>query len=93
LIAPCCRSTSGGKTCFLGNTRPFRFLARLAQRPNAYIPYEDLLSDVWQGLLSDSAVRSVAKALRQRLRQAGLGDLADAIDGTVAGHYTLRLRL
>src|SRR4051794_30927308 len=29
-----------GKTCFLGNTLPFRFLARLAQRPSSYFSYE-----------------------------------------------------
>jgi DNA-binding response OmpR family regulator len=81
----------GGKVCFLGNTLPFRLLARLARRPGAYVPYEDLLEDVWQGVRSDAAVRSVAKTLRQKLRQAGLGEVADALDGAVAGHYALRL--
>jgi DNA-binding response OmpR family regulator len=80
-----------GRVCFLGNTLPFKFLCRLAQRPNAYVSYEDLLTEVWAGVRSDDAVRSVAKTLRSRLRQAGLGDLADAIDGTVSGHYALKL--
>jgi DNA-binding response OmpR family regulator len=80
-----------GKVCFLGNTLPFKFLCRLAQRPNAYVTYEDLLAEVWEGVRSDDAVRSVAKALRRRLRQAGLGELANAIDGTAPSHYALKL--
>jgi DNA-binding response OmpR family regulator len=80
-----------GKTCFLGNTLSFRFLARLSERPNAYVSYEELLSDVWQGVRSDAAVRSTVKTLRQRLRKAGMGGLADAIDGKVPGHYTLKV--
>ena len=85
--------TSRGKVCFLGNTLPFKLLCRLAQRPNTYVTYEDLLSEVWHGVRSDSAVRSVAKMLRCKLRQAGLTDLASAIDGTVPGHYSLKLIL
>jgi len=81
-----------GRTCFLGGRLPFRLLSRLARRPNTFVSHEDLLDDVWEGAVrSDDAVRSAVKALRQRLRKAGLGDLADAIDGTVPGHYALRI--
>jgi hypothetical protein len=81
-----------GRTCFLGNTLPFRFLARLAQRPNRYFSYEELLADVWDGCRrSDASVRSVVKVLRRRLREAGMGQLAHAIDGTVPGRYALKL--
>jgi DNA-binding response OmpR family regulator len=80
-----------GRNCFLGNTLPFRLLARLAQRPDTYVSHEDLLAEVWEGVRSEGAVRAVVKTLRQRLRRAGLGELADAIDGTVRGHYALRL--
>lgn len=84
--------TFGGRTCFLGNTLPFRLLARLARRPNCYVTHEDLLADVWErGVRSDAAVRSVVKTLRQKLRRAGLGELADAIDGSAPGRYALRL--
>jgi hypothetical protein len=83
--------TFRGKTCFLDNTLLFKLLASLSQRPNAYLSYEDLLSNVWEGVRSDATVRSVVKALRQRLRGAGPGELADAIDGTVAGHYALKV--
>jgi DNA-binding response OmpR family regulator len=83
--------TFRGKACFLGNTLPFRFLSHLARRPNTYVSYEDLLADVWQGVRSDSAVRSVVKTLRSKLRQSGLADLATAIDGSVFGHYALKL--
>lgn len=77
--------------CCLGNTIPFRFLARLAERPNQYVTHQDLIDDVWGGECSDDALRSVVKHLRRRLRAAGLGDLADAIDGSTPGHYTLRV--
>jgi DNA-binding response OmpR family regulator len=81
-----------GRACFLGNTLPFRLLVRLARRPNCYVTHDDLLADVWDGgLRSEGAVRSVVKVLRQKLRGAGLGDLADAIDGSSPGRYALRL--
>lgn len=79
-----------GKSCFLGNTLPFRLLARLASRPNAYLTYEQLLDDVWDGLRSDSAIRSVVKRLRAMLRRDGMSELADAIDGSMPGRYALR---
>jgi DNA-binding response OmpR family regulator len=84
--------TFRGRTCFLGNTLPFRLLARLAKRPNAYVPHQVLLDDVWQGPRSDSAIRSVVKVLRSKLRKSGLGELADAITGSQRGHYVLRLQ-
>jgi DNA-binding response OmpR family regulator len=80
-----------GKTCFLGNTLPFRLLERLARRPNQYFSYEQLLDDVWEGPRSFSAVRSVVKVLRKKLTAAGMNDLANAIDGTVCHHYGLML--
>jgi DNA-binding response OmpR family regulator len=83
--------TFQGKTCFLGNTMPFRLFVRLARRPNTYVAYEDLLNDVWDGARTDEAIRSVVKTLRSKLRQAKMGKLAEAIDGSVPGHYGLRL--
>lgn len=80
-----------GKSCFLGNTLPFRLLAALANRPNVYLTYEELLDDVWDGLRSDSAIRSVVKRLRGILRRDGLSDIADAIDGSMPGRYGLRV--
>jgi len=80
-----------GKTCFLGNTLPFRFLERLARKPNQYFSYEQLLDDVWEGPRSFSAIRSVVKVLRKKLVEAGMEDLANAIDGTVCRHYGLML--
>lgn len=83
--------TFQGKACFLGNTLPFRFFVRLARRPNTYVTYEDLLSDVWDGVRTDEAIRSVVKTLRSKLREAHMGTLAAAIDGSVPGHYGLKL--
>src|SRR5437899_13066336 len=74
------------KTCFLGNTLAFKLLCRLARRPNTYVSYEELLADVWHGVRSNSAVRSVVKTLRSKLRREGLAILAQAIDGVVPGH-------
>jgi DNA-binding response OmpR family regulator len=80
-----------GRTCVLGNTLSFKLLERLARHPNIYVTHDELLSDVWHGVRSESAIRSVVKRLRQTLRQQGLPELADAIDGTSSGRYCLRL--
>jgi DNA-binding response OmpR family regulator len=85
--------TFGGKSCFLGSTLPFKLLFRLAKKPNSYVTYEDLLDDVWTYRVSDGAVRTVVKNLRTMLRKAGMDELADAIDGSVYGHYELKLAL
>ncbi len=66
-------------------------MARLAETPEQYVSHEQLLDDVWDGHGSDDALRSVVKHLRRRLREAGLGDLADAINGLTPGHFSLRL--
>lgn len=79
------------RSCVLGNTLPFKLLERLARRPNTYVTHEELLSDVWEGVRSESAIRSVVKRLRQALRRQGMHELASAIDGTAAGRYRLRL--
>jgi DNA-binding response OmpR family regulator len=81
----------GGKSCFLGNTLPFKFLERLARRPNQLVPYDQLLDDVWQCCRSREAMRSVVKVLRQKLGQAGMENLAVAIDGMTPRHYGLML--
>jgi DNA-binding response OmpR family regulator len=81
-----------GKKCFLGSSLPFHFLAYLAGRPNTFVTYADLLEEVWQGSKrSDAAVRSTAKVLRNKLRLAGLTNLAEAIDGSEPGHFALKL--
>jgi len=80
-----------GKTCELGNTVPFKLLQRLARRPNTYVTHEQLLFDVWDGRRSEAAIRSAVKRLRQALRRQGLGELADAIDGSMSGRYRLKI--
>lgn len=81
----------GGKTCYLGNTLPFKLFERLARRPNQLVHCDQLLDDVWQCCRSREAMRSVVKVLRQKLVRAGMKDLARAIDGTTARHYGLML--
>jgi DNA-binding response OmpR family regulator len=84
--------TFRGRTCYLGHTLPFRLLARLARRPGCYVTHDDLLADVWDGgRRSDRVVRVTVKVLRRKLREAGMGDLAAAIDGSAPGRYALRL--
>lgn len=83
--------TFQGKSVFLGNSLPFRLFVRLARRPNTYVSYEDLLTDVWDGERTDGAIRSVVKSLRRRLRAAKMVALAESIDGSVPGHYGLKL--
>jgi hypothetical protein len=79
------------RRCFLGNTLPLWFFKRLARQPNHYIPYRDLLKDVWDGQRSNEAVRSVAQVLKQKLKKARMGDVAKAIDGSNRGHFGLIL--
>ena len=80
-----------GRSLHLGNTLPFRFLARLARRPNQYVTHPDLLRDVWDDpLLATATIRSVVRHLRDRLRNGGMNDLAAAIRGH-KGRYILEL--
>lgn len=81
----------GGRSCFLGNTLPFRLLERLLRRPNQYVSHQQLQDDVWDGEPSPESIRSVVKELRRKLRCAGMDRLAQAINGKVARHYSLTL--
>lgn len=80
-----------GQSCFLGNTLLFRFFEKIARRPNCYCSHQDLLDDVWGGPRADASIRNVVKRLRDRLVASGMSRLAEAIDGSVAGHYVLLL--
>lgn len=83
--------TFRGKTCFLGNNYPFHVLRHLAQKQNTYVTRQELFDAIWGGERSEEALRSTVKVLRKQLREAGLADLAKAIDGTEKGHYALKL--
>jgi hypothetical protein len=80
------------RTCRLGNTMAYKLLERLARRPNQLIPSDLLLQELWDFHTSRDAVRSAAKVLRKKLSAAGMGDLAEAIDGSTAHHYGLMLQ-
>ncbi|MBN9518492.1 hypothetical protein J0H58_08235 [bacterium] len=72
--------TFRGRDCYLGATLPFRILARLARRPNAYVTHDDLLADAWDGAVrSDGAIRSAVKvrgaAVRPGVRAGPTGGL------------------
>ncbi len=80
-----------GKTCCLGNTLAFWFFERLARRPGQLVSNQQLLDEVWDGIRSKEAIRSVVKVLRQKLREAGMEELAIAVDGSNRDHYGLKL--
>ncbi len=80
-----------GKTCHLGYTVLFRLIDHLARHANRFVSHQQLLDDVWGGPRSASAVRSAVTGLRTRLNEAGMEDLAVAIDGHNSGHYGLLL--
>jgi len=80
-----------GRTLHLGHTLSFRFLGRLARRPNQYVTHLDLLRDVWDDeYLGTTVLRAVVQRLRIKLRKGGMGDLAAAIRGH-NGRYMLDL--
>ena len=79
-----------GKACPLRQTTLFRLFARLLRRPNAYVSYEELLADVWGGVKADGTIRSAVRHLKRRLADAGMRELADAIEGRNQ-HYVLLL--
>jgi len=80
-----------GRSCPLGNTLMFWFFERLVRSPNQYVSHVDLLDTVWDGQREGSTIRGVAKRLRDWLDSAGMADIANAIDGSVAGYYGLIL--
>ena len=79
------------RSCFLGNTLLFWLFHRLLLSANRYVAHVDLLDDVWKGARETSTIRGVAKRLRDKLVESEMQELADAIDGTVAGYYGLIL--
>lgn len=79
------------RTCHLGYTLPFRVLQVLARRPNQYLTTDHLLTHIWAGHRSRTAVRSAVSDLRRRLAEADMADLAALIDGSSRGHYGLML--
>lgn len=81
-----------GQRCFLGNTLKFKLLERLLRRRNQYVSYDDLMDEVWDAIRARSTVRSLVRELREKLRDAGMLSLSDAIVGQVNKHYGLFLR-
>lgn len=80
-----------GRTCHLGYTLSFRVLRMLARRPDQYLSTDYLLTQIWAGHRSRTAVRSAVSDLRRRLAEAGMSDLARLLDGNNRGHYGLML--
>ena len=55
-----------GRHCHLGPSILFKLIERLARQPDRFYPYDILMEDVWDGLRSNTAVRSAVKRLRRR---------------------------
>lgn len=81
----------GAKTCHLGHTILFRVMEVLVSHPDQYVSRELLLDRAWHGSRADSTVRTAIGELRSRLTEAGLPEVAAAIDGRNFGHYCLRV--
>jgi len=80
-----------GKRCYLGHTILFKLADRLSRRPNHFATEADLLRDVWDGdEKTTSTIRSTIHHLRVRLQEAGMDDLAAAIQ-CEDGRYALLL--
>ncbi len=80
-----------GKALHLGHTHGFWLLARLSRSANQYVTHLDLIQEIWDNDLTDTAVlRAGVRRLRIKLRRGGMGDLADAIVGH-RGRYILDL--
>ncbi len=67
-----------------------RLFRRLLRSHNQYLDYTELLEQVWEGIRSPSTIRSAVKILRRQLNQAGMSEVAQAIVGSVPGHYCLK---
>ncbi len=77
------------RRCHLGHTKCFRLFTRLLRRANQYVPYEQLLRDVWDGdVKSPDTVRSAVRELRSKLVRARMRRLASAIRAQ-GQHYGL----
>lgn len=80
-----------GTMLHLGHTHGFWLLARLARSANQYVTHLDLIQEIWDNDLTDTAaVRAGVRRLRLKLRRGGMGELADAIVGH-HGRYMLDL--
>jgi DNA-binding response OmpR family regulator len=80
-----------GAECHLGWTVSFRLFRRLARPANHYVSTELLLEDVWEDeRTEDTTVRSAVRNLRRKLEEAGMAELAEAIQGQ-PGYYRLLL--
>lgn len=87
-----CCAIHRNRRCYLGNTLVFGLFRLLVSRLNRYIPYSELLTEVWnQEEKSPEAIRTVVQILRKKLRAAAMADIAEAIDGRNHGHYGLIL--
>ena len=81
-----------GAECHLGSTVVFRLFCRLARPANHYVSVALLLDEVWgDEQTEDATVRSTVRHLRRKLKDAGMGELAEAIR-VKRGYYGLMLK-
>jgi DNA-binding response OmpR family regulator len=78
-----------GRRCRLGNRLGFRVLTKLLERPGSNVSRAALAEELWERIVTTTAVETMVSRLRKRLREAGLGRLADSIDGQEPGCYRI----
>jgi hypothetical protein len=79
-----------GKTCFLGNKKPFAVLEQLNRQLGGYVSLKTLRQEIWgDDLIHDESIQKQVSILGQQLRKAGMDGIE--IDGTQKGHYKLVL--
>lgn len=78
----------GAQNCFLGNTRPFHVLVRLAESQGGYLPIHTLSNDVWgTDRTTTNTIQRTISTLRRLLDEANITGIC--IDGSQQGHYCL----
>lgn len=65
--------TYKGKPCFLGNTKAFQFIERLAHARGVFLTIKELMDDLWRDkVVSDGAVQRQVSIIRGKLHAAGV---------------------
>jgi hypothetical protein len=80
-----------GRSCFLGNSKPFQLLERFSKARDTYLNVSVLMHDVWlNNPIQGETVQRHVSILRKKLKKAGIEDIV--IDGSQPDHYCLILR-
>ena len=76
-----------GRTCRLGPKLLFRLMAQLARQPGDCVTFAKLQAETWECCVSPATIRKGVQRLKERLIDAGMGDLAKAILSDRQSYY------